>query len=210
MLIDGDWDLNTVPFALSAPPYNREVSSAPVPVIVGRSGGLVCYASQHRIASIRAERPSWVRIAIVGRHPHWQAFRNRVLDLVSAEDEGLAYAPLLHPDLEMVPSWNGPERFDMICRALLPGLVTLLDIGAYFGYMAERMEGLGKQCVAVEREEQFASVMERLRIAQKCTYAVVNEDIVSFTRDVRRFDTVLALAIFHHFIKTESGHIKLS
>jgi len=51
--------------------------------------------------------------------------------------------------------------------------------------------------------------MRRLRRAQKLTYTALLCDIVELAPVLAPFDVVLALAVFHHFIKTRAGYDRL-
>ena len=75
---------------------------------------------------------------------------------------------------------------------------------------APELEKVGHACTAVEIDERNYYFMSRLRRAQRFSYRAVLGDICEFVDNQRpNFDVVLALAVFHHFIKTESRHRRL-
>jgi 2-polyprenyl-3-methyl-5-hydroxy-6-metoxy-1,4-benzoquinol methylase len=149
-----------------------------------------------------------VSVAVIGRHSTWDAFRREILAYL-AHTWGEAYAPLTHPDLSDIPFWSGPERARLIKVSIQGSDATVLDVGAFWGYMCEELEKAGHRCTAVEMDQKNYYFMNRLRRAQRFSYRTVLGDVCEFIEKENTFDVVLALAVFHHFIKTESEHGKL-
>ena len=185
--------------------------SDPIPVAIGRDGDVIAVQPVRSVSfAIAGADRSTVVVRVVGRHPLWQAFRTELLAVAAHVNNGFAYAPLTHVDLRDIPSLHGPERFEAIARHISPAHQTILDIGANLGYMCEALERLGKRCVAVESDPSFYRLLTKLKRASSCRFETVNEDICAYVERRRaEFHTVLALAVFHHFIKTESGHERL-
>ena len=75
--------------------------------------------------------------------------------------------------------------------------------------MCHRLEDVGKLCVAVEIDPVFYEVLLKLRRAESRSFVPVNGCIFGFVRNYNRYDAVLALGIFHHFIKTRKDHRRL-
>jgi cyclopropane fatty-acyl-phospholipid synthase-like methyltransferase len=148
--------------------------------------------------------PVWV----IGRHPLWQKFRDELLAGIKNED-GLAYAPLTHPDLRDVDAWIDLARSKAICERIASHHRTVLDIGAHLGYMCEELEKTGRLCVAVEVDPTYYHFLTRLKRSQGFRFQAVNESIFDYVERHNKFDVVLSLAVFHHFIKTEDDHEQL-
>lgn len=214
-IVKGDWDLGTVPIDKTSvslfdtpKPAARHCRLRPVPVAVGRDGDPVISPEWLRRVPVRQEAEG-VEVRVVGRHPEWQRFRDEILKYVSAEEDKLAYAPLTHFDLVDISSWNGPDRFVAIAQCISPSSLTVLDIGAHWGYMCEQLEKNGRHCVGVEVDSRSYYFMTRLRRAGRYIYEAVQDDIFEFVKKRNHFDMVLSLAVFHHFIKTERNHVRL-
>ena len=212
VIVPGDWDLAATPVTVrrEADRPRRVPASAsdPFPVAIGRDGDIVSLVPVEAAQLTNGEAAS-VHVRVVGRHPSWEAFRRELLALAQELNNGLAYAPLTHIDLRQIPSFHGPERFEAIARNISPAHETILDIGANLGYMCEELEKLGKRCVAVEWDPKLYRILTKLKRANSCGFETVNEDVCSYVQRRSEFHTVLALAVFHHFIKTEAGHARL-
>ena len=121
---------------------------------------------------------------------------------------GSAYQPYLHPDLATVPSDQGHERFPALLDALPVASGTLVDLGANAGYFSHRFEAAGFDCVAVERSEKEAYFLVALRDALERDFTVLKGSLTEVPLPPR-VDVVLALNIFHHFLKAEASFRQL-
>jgi hypothetical protein len=149
-----------------------------------------------------------VRVRVRWRHPAWLRLREEILAYAAAHG-GRTYQPLLHPDLLDIPNEHSDARFELI-RAHLPVQSgALLDIGSHWGYFCHRFEDLGFRCLAVESEPAAVYFMDRLRRAEGKRFKSLNADVLDLPV-AEPFDVVLALNIFHHFLKTERDYQRLS
>tara|TARA_R110002072_G_scaffold110139_1_gene237624 strand:- start:8071 stop:8721 length:651 start_codon:yes stop_codon:yes gene_type:complete len=150
-------------------------------------------------------------LSIVGRHQRWASWRDRILDYIATEPgcDGEAYAPLSHPDLASIPSWNSQERLEAIVSNMDPAGVSVLDIGAHLGYFSVQLESLGRSCVALEQDERTYSLLLQQRTIHRCRFTCLLQDACSWQGLSGPFDTVLALAVFHHMLKTKYGQTEL-
>lgn len=115
---------------------------------------------------------------------------------------GKLYMPIPHPDFEDWPSSRKPIRQDIIAPHLAGVGGTALDIGTHFGTFAHFLEDLGFDVTAVEVSEKYARIAEEIRDLTGKKFKVLHSTIFDIKQ--RDFDVVLALNIFHHFLKTES------
>jgi SAM-dependent methyltransferase len=83
-----------------------------------------------------------------------------------------------------------------------------LDIGANLGYFCHCAEELGYDCLAVESCPRLAYFLERLRRAESRRFDVFCGSVLEYPFH-EPFDVVLALNVFHHFLKSESSHRRL-
>lgn len=115
---------------------------------------------------------------------------------------GLIYAPIMHQEFSGFKAHHGHERFDMIAERIPPKYHTILDIGSHWGYFAHRFEERGFMVTAAENSTEYLYFLEAIRELCGKKFTVWRESV--FKLPDPTFDVVLALNIFHHFIKTET------
>jgi len=120
---------------------------------------------------------------------------------------GKLYAPILHPTFSHIPYKHGPERFDLIAPHLAFKNGTVLDIGGHFGYFAHRLEELGYKITVVEKSLTCVYFMTEIRNLCDRNFEVVHDSI--FNISAVQYDIVIAMNIFHHFMKTRDSFEKL-
>lgn len=140
-----------------------------------------------------------VPVRIIKRHTKWKKFRNKV-NLFSHEAAKGTYQPLIHPDLQSFPSHRKEDRWELILKNLKIRKGTMLDIGSNLGYFCHKFEDLGFNCYAVERNHKYLYFLKRLREIEKKNFEVIQKSV--FDIDRKQYDVVLALSIFHHFLRT--------
>lgn len=182
-----------------------------ITVNIDRNGRLILNDGYHRLVFSQLLRIREVPVKVTVRHRRWHEFRRELYEFAQSgrhSPKGMVYSPLLHMDLQAVPSQHGHDRFEII-RKHVHGR-TILDIGAHLGYFCHRFEELGYECVAVESHPDICYFLRRLHAAQERKFRIVEESIFSYVeREKPIFDTVLALSIFHHFIKEEYLYLQL-
>lgn len=130
-----------------------------------------------------------------------EELRDDVLDY-AAKRSGRIYAPIDHPAFSDIPAHHGPERLELIRRSLPETTRTVLDIGSHWGYFANGLEAAGFTVTAAENNPEYLDFLYRIRALQGHRFTVFAHSI--FEMEAPRFDAVLALNIFHHFIKDEA------
>lgn len=186
-------------------PYKGEDE---ITVRIDRDGALLFEDGQHRLAMAKLLHIDRIPIKITARHLEWFQFRKEVLDYAKTQPWGKLYHPVTHPDLYNIPSLYGDDRFELIKEHLPLKSGDLLDIGANWGYFCHRFEEEGFDCYAVESDARNRYFMEKLKIAENKKFKIIYGSIFDYN-DKTDFDVVLALNIFHHFIKTEETYYKL-
>lgn len=183
------------------PNHNRDQIS----VNIGRHGDLLFNDGQHRLTFAKRLDLPKIPIIIVARHSEWVKFKLRILES-TWQSHGRVYAPLLHPDLEWIPAHFGHKRFELIRNALISQNGSMLDIGCNWGYFCHRFEDIGFECIGVEESSHACDFLEKLRRAGNKKFTIINQSIFDYLGDERhQYDVVLALAIFHHFVKSPEG-----
>lgn len=178
-------------------------------ISIGRNGQLLFNNSAHRLAIAKILKLSKIPIMVLMRHKDWVDFRNK-LKFHAKLQGGKLYQPAYHFDLSDIPFTHGPERFELIKNNTSLPKGKILDIGANLGYFCHRFEQLGFNCYAVEINPQDVYFMRKLRDTNGDQFKIIQQSIFDYRkRDILSFDIVLALNIFHHFLKRKSTYEKL-
>lgn len=138
-----------------------------------------------------------IAIEVVLRHPLWIKFSSEFLRFQSVHGE--LYQPLIHPDLRFESSYTD-QRFLIIQENLAITNGALLDIGANLAYFCHKFEDLGFDCYAVEIRPSNVHYMKKLRDIEGKKFKIINKSIFDLNLKLD-FDIVLALNIFHHFLR---------
>lgn len=178
-----------------------------ITVSVARTGELLFTNGAHRLSIVKILGLKEVPIKVTVRHSEWAEFRKQILSYAEAQG-GKVYQSLTHPDLSDIPSFYGDERFKIIKQNLSVETGTLLDIGAHWGYFCHKFEDKGFDCYAVESNPANVYFLNKLKQAENKEFKVFHGSIFDY-RAKTDFDVVLALNIFHHFLKGKDSYLKL-
>jgi hypothetical protein len=178
-----------------------------VSVHIGRGGQFLFDDGAHRLAIAQILEVPTIPVKVVYRHPEWVAFRQVIIDFAATQG-GKIYHSAAHADLQDIPAAHRDDRMDILRPHLGSGGGAALDIGAHWGYFCHHLEDLGYECYAVEMDPLHFYIMEKLKQAEGRKFRTLQMSIFDF--DERwEFEVVLALNIFHHFVRTMSDHQKL-
>jgi glycosyltransferase involved in cell wall biosynthesis len=175
-------------------------------VNIGRYGDILFSNSAHRLAIAKIIGIEKVPGKIAVRHAEWMRFRTQYANL-AVERDMKAYQPALHPDLQHIPAHHDcVDRFEIIKKNLSFKQGRLLDLGANLGYFCSRFEDEGFKCVAVENNPKYSYYLKGLRRATNKHFRIVDESILDSKEILNEpYDIVLALNIFHHFLKSKES-----
>jgi hypothetical protein len=172
-----------------------------ISVNIGRHGDLIFNNGRHRLTLAKVAGLKEVPVTITVRHSKWEELKQEI-EARARRDNGRLYAALTHIDLQNVPSHYGHGRYEIIRKNVGEGNSTVLDIGANWGYFCHRFEEDGFHCTAVENDAENLYFMRKLKRAENRSFKVIAESITTMSkRGPLKYDIVLALAIFHHFLK---------
>lgn len=197
---------------------DTSLGQAEVLVNVGRSGEPLFQDGRHRLAIARALSLKTIAVQVLVRHAEWQGFRAFMQRMAAgnggASRPGFLYQKPPHFDFADIPAEHGcSDRWEAMAPHLPPAGGTALDIGANLGYFSHALEHAGFETTAVEYYPEIALAAQRLARAERRALQVLHGDILApdiFDKlGSSRFKVVLAVNIFHHFIKTETGYNRL-
>jgi hypothetical protein len=121
--------------------------------------------------------------------------------------KGKLYAPIGHPQLADIAAVWPPRRFEAVRAAVPADARTALDIGAHWGFFSIGLGRLGLAVTAVESNPENARFLRR--IAELSGVSVDVEERSAFEIERTDFDVVLALNIFHHFLRKPDTYANL-
>jgi Methyltransferase domain len=195
------------PDALDPGPQDGGRTGDEVAVAFDRAGRVRLAGGRALVEEARRRGSRELTARVARRHRRWARIASEVR-AYAAQRGGSAYQPYLHPDLADVPSDQGHERFDLLLDALPVRSGTLIDLGANAGYFSHRFEAMGFDCVAVERSEKEAYFLAALRNACGRDFRILKGSLTRVPLPAR-VEVVLALNIFHHFLKAEASYREL-
>lgn len=186
-----------------------------IDVNIGRNGEYLFQNGVHRLSIAKILGIKYVPVMVFVRHKKWQEFREFMVSYAKQQRRGRLYQPIVHPDLADVPYYdleghNCEDIMKAIKLHLGPEKGVMLDIGANIGFFCHKFEDLGYQCYAIEVDPVTFRILKKIKIAENKKFETINRSIfdMEFIKKMK-FDVVLALNVFHHFLKTKTEFIKL-
>lgn len=185
---------------------------------ISREGFCLFQDGRHRLAIARALRLKQVPVQVLVRHVGWQSFRELMHNMArgdgGASKRGMLYQSPMHFDLGDIPYEHScDDRWDAIKNNLDLASGVALDIGCNLGFFCHRLEENGYSCIGVEYEPTISLAARKIACAENRKLKIVTGDILTSEtlREIgtSEFGIVIALNIFHHFIKTEDGYDRL-
>jgi len=178
-------------------------------VHIDRHGHYMFCDGRRRLAVALALDIDKIPVKINVRHKKWEQFRKEVY-WEAKKKGGQVYQPVIHPDLSFVKSKYDNKRIDLIVNdlKLQRDMNSVLDIGAEWGFFCHSLEELGYNCTAVERNIRPLYFLNKFKISLYRSFKVIDKSIFE-VQGILKYDIVLALNIFHHFLKTKDLFFEL-
>jgi hypothetical protein len=193
-------------YRLSRNIYSKNVMFSEIDVNIGRNGEYLFQNGVNRLSIAKILGIKSIPVMVFVRHKKWQDFREYVISYAQ-QSRGRLYQPIVHPDLADIPYQRDhcPEIMEAIKPHLGKKGGTMLDIGANIGYFCHKFEDLGYHCYAIEPDRATFRILEKVKIAENRKFEAINKSIfdVELVKNTK-FDVVLALNIFHHFLKRKT------
>lgn len=145
-------------------------------------------------------------VRVVKRHKNWLKFKAEVR---KDEHQNGVYQQVLHPDFRDVKFHRkSKSRWDLIKSALPINSGSLLDIGSNWGYFSHKFEDIGFNCTAVERNYKCNYFLKKLKEIENKNFDIYNGSVFKIPKI--NYDVVLALSIFHGFIRNKNAYDKMT
>lgn len=120
---------------------------------------------------------------------------------------GMIYAPIPHPIFNGIKAIHD-GRANIILENIgkIKDLHNGLDIGSHWGEMCYVLENAGIKMTAIESYINAYKVLVELRNDCNKNFDVIYGNVLELNNI--KYDVIMALNIFHHFIKTEEKYNK--
>jgi len=180
-----------------------------VSVNIGRNGELIFNNGRHRLTFAKLLKIERIPVKVTVRHKEWVTFKKEILEY-SLNYNNRIYEKLTHPDLSNIPSVHNGSRYDIIKKNLTVKKGKILDIGCHWGYFCHKFEENGFECYCVEKSKLNLYFLKKLKEAEKRKFKIISQSVFNIEKGIiTGSDVVLALSVFHHFIKKESTYREL-
>jgi hypothetical protein len=170
-------------------------------ISMDRNGNYVLFNGWHRACIAKVLELEDIPVKVLYIHKIWNDFVNEISDFSNRHWNGKLYQPINHIDFQDYDCIWKDYRFNVMEYHLDPNDKTLVDIGSLFGYMCHKFEEIGLECTAVENHKPYLYFLEKLKKFNNREFKVYKDSI--FTMKDFNYDVVLALNIFHHFLKNK-------
>jgi len=178
----------------------KDIGNERIGINVDRNGRISFNNGRHRLVFAKLLNIPSIPITINNVHTKWDNFKKEVIKYAQSK-KGSLYSPIDHPDMQDVPYCWGHERFKLIRDNLSNEKGTMLDIGSHWGYFSGRFEELGYDVSSCESSPSYLYFLKKIRKANNKKFKVLDVNILAKSTP-SSFDIVLALNIFHHFLKS--------
>lgn len=186
--------------------YVQDPNSDLVGLLIGRDGQVILNNGRHRVAIAQLLKIPLIPVTIDVRHANWVSFRNEVFEYASMHG-GMVYNQVKHVDLQRIKP-RQENRVDDIIASMSPFNMSLVDLGANWGYFCNELSKYIDYCVGVEKDPIEFYFLEKLKKAYGGTYEIVLDDIVDFVeKNGREFDCILMMSVFHHVPKEKRDRL---
>jgi len=183
--------------------YKKGWHEDEVSLNIGRNGEMIFNNGRHRLTFAKLLKIDKIPVKVTARHKNWVAFKREILEY-SQNYKHRIYEKLTHPDLVNIPSVHKGKRYDIIRENLTVKKGKLLDIGCHWGYFCHQFEEEGFECYCVEKSRLNLYFLEKLKRAGNKKFEIIPYSVFEIPEDTLvECDVVLALSVFHHFIKKE-------
>ena len=189
--------------------YKKGWHEDEISINIGRNGEMIFNNGRHRLTFAKLLKIDKIPVKVTVRHKNWVAFKKEISEY-SQNYKQRVYEKLTHPDLANIPSVHDGSRYDIIKKNLTVEKGKLIDLGCHWGYFCHKFEEEGFECYCVEKSRLNLYFLKKLKKAEMRKFKIIPRSIFDLLDDMQRsFDVILALSIFHHFIKKEKTYRKL-
>ncbi len=182
-----------------------------VTINIGRHWELLFNDWAHRLSIAKFLWLEKIPVRIIVRHENWNQFFKH---LQSVLPNKRSYQSLWHPDLDTNFIIDHPchDRFILFSEHIPKPSKDWksLDIWGNIWFFTRELEKKWFHAYIIEHESFYIEILKKFKTSLWYNYQIIWEDMFEWNGiSENKYDIVLALSIFHHFIKTEDFHKKL-
>jgi len=121
------------------------------------------------------------------------------------KNNGKIYAPIPHPIFRGLECKHS-DRSEIIKKKIQESkdLRTGLDIGSHWGEMCYTLEDAGIEVTAIEKSRKIYQVLTELKKDLERNFNTIHGNVFSL-KEIK-YDVIVALNIFHHFLKQKDTY----
>ena len=181
-----------------------------ISVDIGRDGQFLSVHGRHRLSIAKLLNIPEVPVTIILRHKKWMDFRRYLILYFRNYESQKKYGILSHPDLQNIPFKYGEFSDNLIRENISISKGKVLDINAKIGYFCHKLEDEGFDCYALEENRKFFYLLKKLKKVENKRFRIISESILEYNKNKELvFDVVLALNVFHNYLKTKDTYSNL-
>lgn len=190
-----------------------------VGINLDRNGGILFNNGRHRLTFAKILMLDKIPVNINVEHEEWKKFKDECIYpyYYRMSQEKRIYAPIInHPDLEHCVPVHGHDRYEIIKKSIIENddigsdfcrSAPLLDIGAHWGYFSHQFAMCNYNVVAVEIDNRHYHILNKL--SKIFPNVQCHHSSIFDIPPGHHYGVVLAMNIFHHFLKTREKYDKL-
>lgn len=203
----GSWDLNKIKLENTHSNLKTSNPTEEIRVVIDRNGSfLLNDGIQHLLREKKAGSKS-IKVTVMRRHYEWAKLKKEIYSYSQEQPKGVYQIPV-HPDLRQINAHRRDDRWELIAKNIPINKGSVLDIGSNWGYFCHKFEDLGFDCSAVEINYRWLYFLRKLRDAENKNFKVIQGSV--FKVPQKEYDIVLALSIFHHFLRSAALYEELT
>jgi len=162
-----------------------------IAVHIGKHGDVYLSQGRHRLTFANLLDIEYVYVNIIVRHKQWVAIREMILKQVTENDGHVNY-PLIHVDLQYIPSRYGHDIYQTILHNLDLKTGKVLVIRAHWGYFCHKFEALGYECYAYEPDKTTFDILTKLKRAERSVFKLIESSIEKSINELEDIEIIIA------------------
>ena len=184
-----------------------------VTINIGRNGTIFFNDGAHRLTIAKILKIDKIPVKVIVRHKIWNSYIKKIKTYISGS---FSYQNLNHPDLNsnFKIIHKCEDRWKLMEKEILKlGNIKnkkALDIGSNMGYFSQKLEIVGFETYSLEHEINLIQILKETKKIRKYKYKIIEKDMFEWkNKNKTKFEIVLALSVFHHYLKDKFLYEKL-
>ncbi len=179
-----------------------------ISIDIGRDGQYLICHGKNRLSIAKMLNFPEIPVIIIIRHKKWMDFRRKLIKIfkIHQRDSTKIFS---HVDLQNISFKKGDIPFEILKENIHNSNGTLLNIGARTGFFCLKFEQEGFDCYAVEENPEYLYLLKKIKKVEKKKFKIIPESILEYNKNQElKFDIVLLLNRFHHYLRSEESYMK--